>query len=203
MLDNTIKKAYYNDKEIKVGDIIEYQRLKWEITAINTDRTSIVILELQRNTGHGIVNTETTTIYTKTEFEMALYIIVRGVYYGEYRGDDKASMRKACYNFFIENADTIKSNNEYSNEIMEMVYDNDDEVITNEWAFKLLIQLHKLGIINIRENNDKLYKSIIYTLLNRGEYYINKYKPILDLYELKFKPENIPEEYTPEDENRS
>ena len=198
MLDNTIKKVYYKGKVVKVGDIIEYRSSKWEITVINTD--SHILELIQRDTKHGIINTETTTIYTKTEFEMALYIIVRDVYYGEYRGDDKAFMRKACYNFFIENADTIKSNSEYSNEIMEMVYDNDDGVITNEWAFKLLIQLHKLGIINIRENNDKLYKSIIYTLLNRGEYYIHVYKPILDLYELKFKVGSIPEEYNPEEE---
>lgn len=203
MLDNTIKKAYYNDKEIKVGDIIEYQRLKWEITAINTDRTSIVILELQRNTGHGIVNTAITTARIYTEFEMALYTVIEDNSYDTHNGTDRASIRKECYDFFIENADLIKSNKKYSDVILKMAYYYDGDVRNDKWVLTLLVQLHKLGVIDVRANHDKLYRSIIDSISKGDDDNINKYKPILDLYELKFKPENIPEEYTPEDENRS
>ena len=62
----------------------------------------------------------------------------------------------------------------------------------------MLVQLHKLGIIDIRENDDELYKTITKAIASSCLYLADDYKPILDLYEIKFKPENIPEDYDPE-----
>ena len=85
----------------------------------------------------------------------------------------------------------------YSDDILNTEYQYSEDANSDKWALNLLVQLHKLGIINIRENDDELYKTIIYSIMRRGLYHADEYKPILDLYELKFKSENIPVDYNP------
>lgn len=216
MLDNTIKKVYYKDKEIKVGDILklkatigampEYSRqssmeleLEWEVQDIKIENDKPSLHIILNNCDYApqemFIKAKYMTEFEK-KFSYYLDFMRRECYM------QAQPIMKACYEFFVENADTIKSNEEYVNRIFAN-YITVDLFRASDWSARLLVQLHKLGIVDIRRNNDMLYKQILrgngcanlnYTMITFG----SECKPILDLYEIKFKPENIPEDYDPE-----